>query len=207
MSLPTSDFTFPPLIKPLSGLNNDEMDFEGESVRNVEFSNEHRSKTADTLNYFSGFTETKITDMDGFVYTVLARSNGADSPSTTSLTLPYTIYYADGSTSTITEAEIFADYDPTPEDEGGEGHTEWGVQFEISAGEMTGYVEFNDHGDRFIEEAVPSGGSGGSGSSTEQTGYWLPVILGGERVSTGGLYEEYIRCKDGSPQTLLTKVG
>jgi hypothetical protein len=76
MALPNSDFTHPPLIYPLTGLNPDEMDLAGESKRNIDVTNEQGFKVKGTLNYLAGFSENKITDQEGVQHVVLSQRMG-----------------------------------------------------------------------------------------------------------------------------------
>lgn len=73
MSLPTSDFHFPPLIYPLTGFELDEIDFAAEAKRNVEVTNEQRQKMQATINYFSAYSENKIVDKNGYGHLVLSK--------------------------------------------------------------------------------------------------------------------------------------
>jgi len=102
-----------------------------------------------------------------------------------SSSIPYTIYFADETVLTL--SGIYNLYDP-------DSDNDWSAEFAVSSGEMTQGVVYNSTTDR------------GIGAGT-QTVYRLPLIRSGVKVSSGGLYEEYISCKDGSPKTLLIKVG
>ena len=95
--------------------------------------------------------------------------------------LPYTIYFADDTTATITEAQIAV----------GQVNN-WGIVCTVSSGAMTG-AAVGAGTDRFVGDP--------------QTAYFLPVYIGGVRVSSGGLYQEDSMCDDGTPVVGLIKVG
>ena len=116
--------------------------------------------------------------------------------------LNYTIYFANDSEITITEAEAV---------EGADGNDNWSLEFELSGtGEFTGEYVGSSSTERFPE------------TDDVQTAYRLPIFKTrtvtppeeeGDpfevrtRVSSGGLYDEVKACNDGSSVTLLTKVG
>ena len=95
--------------------------------------------------------------------------------------LPYTIYFADDTTATITEAQIAV----------GQVNN-WGIVCTVSSGAMTG-AAVGAGTDRFVGDP--------------QTAYFLPVYIGGVRVSSGGLYQEDTTCIDGGDMQQLYKVG
>jgi hypothetical protein len=100
------------------------------------------------------------------------------------------IYYADGSEVSLIYADMFEDYDS-------ENDTDWSAEFAID-GSMTGVVVYNSEIDRFVDDG---------GFPPVQTAYRLPLVRGGKVVSSGGVYEEVIKCMDGSPVTQLIKIG
>lgn len=103
---------------------------------------------------------------------------GAAGPSSSQ---PYTIYFADDTTATITEAQIAVGQ-----------LDDWGIICTVSGGVMTG-AAVGTGTDRFVGDP--------------QTAYFLPVYIGGVRVSSGGLYQEDITCIDGESFAQLIKVG
>jgi hypothetical protein len=99
--------------------------------------------------------------------------------------LPYTIYFSSGTTATITEEQVLADYEAPG--------SAWSIEFAVSGtGEMTGTWTTNANTARF---------------DTPQTFYRLPIIRSGTRVSSGGIYQEDRMCNDGAPVVGLIKVG
>lgn len=129
---------------------------------------------------------------------VLAIDEGVGDEEDSIPSLPYTIYWADGSRTTLTEEEVLDGYDPTEIADGGEGHTEWGILLSITDGVMDRVAEYNDQGDRFVDNGE---------DPPIQTAYWLPVFLDSKRVSIGGIYQEDKMCDDDTAVVGLIKVG
>jgi hypothetical protein len=119
---------------------------------------------------------------------------------TESTAVPYTIYFADETTLTLTADIIYADYDPSS---GGAEHTNWSINFAVSAGVMTKVVTYSDETDRYPDD--------GAGPPAAQTFYRLPLIreVAGEplTISTGGVYQEDTTCIDGEGRQQLIKIG
>lgn len=101
-------------------------------------------------------------------------------------TLPYTIYFADGATLTIPESDVLADFKATM--------TNWSIKFPVYEGVMDQTFSFVEDTDRFPGDP-------------DQTAYLLPVIRDEIRVSSGGIFEEILKCNNGSPVVMLNEIG
>jgi hypothetical protein len=103
----------------------------------------------------------------------------------------YFIYFANGSgedTKLLTNDDIMADFDPAVD-------TDWSIEFFVISGEFDQNIDYTNGVDRFPE-------AGG-----EQSKYRLPIIRDGNRVSSGGVYQEHAVCINGTPRKQVIKVG
>ena len=114
--------------------------------------------------------------------------------------LNYTIYYAypEDDSVTLTLADIYADYDPTPIGDGGAGDTNLSIDFTVTDGTMTKVVAYSDSTDRFADDG---------GDPIKQTRYSLLIVQDGTVVSSGGVYEEDTTCINGKGWQILNKIG
>jgi hypothetical protein len=194
MPLPSSDFEYPPLVLPMSGLEQSEMDLGDSFMANALTTNEQGGKLQGLLRYIEGFFETSILAGDGKKYLILAKEEGSEPIEP--VTPPYTIYYGDGNVTDATyEYDVMLeDYDP----DGDKKHTDWSVEFEVVEGKMTGNVSFSAEIERFPDDGA---------DPPIQTMYRLPLIRSLERVSTGGLFQQDSMCVSGTPVVGLIKVG
>ena len=193
---PSSDNEYPPLTLPLHGFTKDEQDTMELMRHNALTSNEQRGKLEWMLRYLAPFSEEIITGADGMQYFVLAKPTGTLE---IAVETDYHVYYSgDPDTPvTFTDADILENYEP-PEEDGSETEDNWGILFEVVDNELTGVTSFVAKTERFILDGA---------DPPVQTGYYLPVIREGKRVSSGGLYQEDSMCDDGTPVVGLIKVG